>query len=40
MQYSSLSFDFEDGAKNPYKGTTMKFLVVAGDAQSRAGAES
>lgn len=24
----------EDGAKNPLKGTSMKFLVIASDAQS------
>lgn len=29
---------FEGGPKNPLKGTSMKFLVLAHDAQSRAGA--
>jgi hypothetical protein len=29
VQYSSHSTLFEDGAKNPSKGTSMKFLVPA-----------
>lgn len=32
--YSSQASAFEDGLKNPSKGTSMKFLVVALDAQS------
>ena len=32
--------DCEDGPKNPYKGISMKFLVFAFDAQSRAYAGS
>lgn len=31
---------FEDGAKNPLKGISMKFLVPAADAQSGVGAGS
>ena len=31
---------FEDGAKNPSKGISMKFLVLAYDAQSWVGAGS
>ena len=30
----------EDGAKNPLKGISMKFLVLAADAQSGVGAGS
>ncbi len=31
---------FEGGAKNPSKGTSMKFLVLAADAQSGVSSES
>jgi len=34
VQYSSQIGFSEDGAKNPSKGTSMKFLVSACDAQS------
>ena len=40
VQYSSQNTIFEDGPKNPLKGTSMKFLVLAYDAQSGAGAGS
>lgn len=33
VQYSSQVSSFEDGAKNPLKGTSMKFLVLACNAQ-------
>ncbi len=33
-QYPSQNRCFEGGAKNPLKGTSMKFLVLAADAQS------
>jgi len=32
--------NFEDGPKNPSKGTSMKFLVLAADAPSGVGAGS
>ena len=34
VQYSSQSTGSEGGPKNPLKGTSMKFLVPAFDAQS------
>lgn len=34
VQYSSQYAIFEDGPKNPLKGISMKFLVLAADAQS------
>jgi len=40
VQYSSQNPSSEGGAKNPSKGTSMKFLVLASDAQSGAGAGS
>jgi len=40
VQYSSQYPIFEDGPKNPLKGTSMKFLVPAPDAQSGVGAGS
>lgn len=39
-QYSSQNCRFEGGPKNPLKGTSMKFLVPAADAQSGVGAGS
>lgn len=39
-QYSSRFASSEGGAKNPLKGTSMKFLVLASDAQSGVDAES
>ncbi len=33
-QYSSRQLHLEDGPKNPFKGTSMKSLVVAFNAQS------
>lgn len=39
-QYPSQNPYFEGGAKNPLKGTSMKFLVSAADAQSGVGAGS
>lgn len=35
MRYSSQIIYSEDGAKNPFKGAPMKFLLSAFDAQSR-----
>lgn len=40
VQYSSRYYGFEGGPKNPLKGTSMKFLVLAADAQSGADAGS
>jgi len=40
VQYSSQNRSSEGGAKNPSKGTSMKFLVLASDAQSGAGTGS
>jgi len=40
VQYSSRSTYLEGGAKNPLKGTSMKFLVLACDAQLWVDAES
>jgi len=40
VQYSSQSISSEDGPKNPLKGTSMKFLVLASDAPSGVDAES
>ena len=40
VQYSSQPTAPEGGAKNPPKGTSMKFLVLAFDAQSGADAGS
>ncbi|MEG6615908.1 hypothetical protein V6C27_05630 [Peptococcaceae bacterium 1198_IL3148] len=40
MQYPSQNCSFEGGAKNPSKGTSMKFLVLAFDAQLGAGTGS
>ena len=40
VQYSSRSSVSEGGPKNPPKGTSMKFLVLALDAQSGVGAGS
>ena len=40
VQYSSRYYGFEDGPKNPSTGTSMKFLVLAADAQSGADAGS
>lgn len=40
VQYSSQPVSPEGGAKNPSKGTSMKFLVLAFDAQSGVDAES
>ena len=34
VQYPSQDADSQDGPKNPLKGTSMKFLVLAFDAQS------
>ena len=39
-QYSSQNYRFEGGPKNPLKGTSMKFLVLACDAQLWVDAES
>lgn len=33
VHYSSRTFYYEGGAKNPLKGTSMKFLVCAQNAQ-------
>jgi hypothetical protein len=40
VQYSSRYSGFEGGPKNPLKGTSMKFLVLATDAQLGADAGS
>jgi len=40
VQYSSQPANSEGGLKNPSKGTSMKFLVLALDAQSGAYAGS
>ncbi len=40
VQYSSRPVSPEDGAKNPSKGTSMKFFVLASDAQSGVDADS
>ena len=33
VQYSSQVVTFKDGAKNPLQGTSMKFLILAVNAQ-------
>jgi len=40
VQYSSQNPSSEGGAKNPPKGTSMKFLVLASNAQLGAGTGS
>ena len=40
VQYSSRDFHFEGGPKNPLKGISMKFLVLATDAQLGVGTGS
>jgi len=40
VQYPSWHIVFENGAKNPFKGISMKFLVLAAEAQSGVGAGS